>query len=237
MYCVNCGAKLSDGQTLCPICETKVYHPDIEIKEESTYPKVPFEPEEINTSALMFVITMLFLIPLVVPVLLELVLTDFTDVSWSGYALGGTLIFYTVFVMPYWFKKPNPVIFSSATFVLSILLLHFINYKVEGSWFWSFAFPVSGVLSIIIVATITLSYYIKKGYLYIFGGSFIALGIWSVLLEYDINTTFLVSEHLRWSFAPLAIFCIIGITLLVIAIVKPFRESLRRKFFVGKVKI
>ena len=31
MYCVKCGVKLSDNQELCPICGTKVYHPDIKI--------------------------------------------------------------------------------------------------------------------------------------------------------------------------------------------------------------
>lgn len=237
MYCINCGAKLSDGQAICPICETKVYHPDIIINEDNTYPKIPFESEEINRNAFMFVTTMLFLIPLIVPILLELIWTDFSDVSWSGYASGGTLIFYTAFVMPYWFKKPNPVIFTSATSVLSIALLWFINYKTGGNWFYSFAFPVAGILSIITIATVTLSYYIRKGYLYIYGGSFIAIGAWTVLLEYDINTTFGISLPVRWSVAPLAIFFIIGVTLIVIATVKPFRESLRRKFFVGKVEI
>lgn len=237
MYCVNCGAKLSDGQTVCPLCETKVYHPDIVINEENTYPKTPFEPEEINRNALMFVVTMLFLIPLFVPLLLELVWNDFTDVSWSGYTSGGTLIFYTAFIMPYWFKKPNPVIFTSVTYALTVALLWFINFKTEGNWFYSFALPVTAGLGAITVASTALTYYVKKGLLYIYGGSFIAFGIWTVLLEYDINTTFNVSLYLRWSFAPLAIFFIIGITLIVIAIVKPFRESLKRKFFVGKVKI
>ena len=37
MYCIKCGVELSAGQTVCPICETKVYHPDI--KPEKIPPK------------------------------------------------------------------------------------------------------------------------------------------------------------------------------------------------------
>lgn len=235
MYCVKCGVKLSEGQTVCPLCETKVFHPDIPVKENNTYPKIPFESEEFNRKGLLFVITMLFLVPLILPILLELGWR--ADVSWSGYTSGGTLIFYIAFVMPYWFKKPNPVIFTPVTFALIIGLLLFICYKTEGNWFMSFAFPVAGGLGIIITAAAALLYYVKKSCLYTIGGTLIALGLWTVLLEYDIRTTFDVSTPFFWSIAPLTVLSIIGITLIVIAIVKPLRESLRRIFFIGKVKI
>lgn len=237
MYCINCGAKLSDGQTVCPICETRVYHPDIEIKEQSTYPKTAFEPAEESRKGLMFAITMLFLIPLLLPIILELNWNDFTGVTWSGYASGGTLIFYVAVVMPLWFKKPNPVIFTPVTFALVIGLLWFICYTVKGDWFINFALPVMAGLGVITTASVTLYYYVRKGYLYITGGTLIALGLWTVLLEHDICSTFNISSTIKWSLAPLTVLAISGITLIVIAIVKPFRESLARKFFVGNVKI
>ena len=232
MYCIKCGAKLSEGQTLCPICETKVYHPDFIIKEENTYPKIPFESEEFNRKGLLFVVTMLFLIPLILPVLLELGWRS--TVSWSGYASGGTLILYVAFVLPLWFKKPNPVIFVPSTFALIIGLLMFICYKTEGNWFMSFAFPVTGSLGLIISAAITVIYYVKKGYLYTVGAMSMALGLWTVLLEWDIRSTFDVYTPFYWSLAPLTVLSIIGIMLIIIAIVKPIREQLRRIFFIGK---
>lgn len=235
MYCIKCGAKLSDGQTVCPICETRVYHPDFIISEENTYPKIPFESEEFNRRGLMFVLTMIFLIPFVLPVLLELGWRS--DVSWSGYASGGTLIFYVAFIMPYWFKKPNPVIFTPITFALVIGLLLFICYETGGNWFMSFAFPVAGGLGIIVTAATALLHYVKKGCLYTIGGTLIAIGMWTVLLEFDIRTTFSVSTPFYWSLAPLTVLSIIGIMLIVIAIVKPLKESLRRIFFIGKAKI
>lgn len=234
MYCINCGAKLSDGQTVCPICETKVYHPDIVINEKNTYPKVSFESEEFNYKGLMFVLTMIFLIPFILPVVLEL---DWrSEVTWSGYVSGGTLIFYTAFVMPFWFKKPNPVIFTPVTFTLIIGLLFFICYNTGGNWFMGFAFPVAGSLAIIITAAVTLLHYVKKGCLYIIGGMLIALGLWTVLLEMDIRTSFDVRTPFFWSTAPLTVLSVIGIMLIVVAIVKPLKDSLRRIFFIGNPK-
>ncbi len=235
MYCIKCGAKLSDGQTVCPICETRVYHPDFIIAEENTYPKIPFKSEEFNRKGLMFVLTMIFLIPFILPILLELGWRS--DVSWSGYASGGTLIFYTAFIMPYWFKKPNPVIFTPVTFALVIGLLLFICIETGGNWFMSFAFPVVGSLGIIVTAATALLYYVKKGCLYTIGGSLIALGLWTVLLELDIRTTFNVSTPFFWSLAPLTVLSIIGVMLIVVAVVKPLKESLRRIFFIRNAKI
>ncbi len=233
MYCIKCGVKLSDGQTVCPICETEVYHPDFPINEENTYPKIPFESEEFNRRGLMFVITMLFLIPLILPILLELSWSG--NVSWSGYVSGGTLIFYNMFVMPNWFKKPNQVIFTPITFALIIGLLLFICLKTDGNWFMSFAFPVAGGLGVIITAATAILHYVKKSCLYTVGGMLIALGLWTVLLEYDIRTTFEINT-VSWSIAPLTVFSLAGIMLIIIEIVPQFRESFRRIFFIGKVK-
>jgi hypothetical protein len=118
---MKCGVKLSDGQTVCPICETRVYHPDIIVKEKNTYPKIPFESEEFNRRGLLIVLSVIFFVLLIVPIILEL--NWHSDISWSGYAAGGTLLFYVAFVMPYWFKRPNPVIFIPSSFVIVILLL------------------------------------------------------------------------------------------------------------------
>ena len=232
MYCVKCGVQLSDGQTSCPICETRVYHPDIKNTDEPTYPQIPFESEEFNRRGLLIVISAVFFVLAILPIILEL---DWhRDVSWSGYATGGILIFYFTFIMPLWFKKPNPVIFTPVSFAMILALLLFICYKTEGNWFMSFAFPTIGALGVIITAVTAVLYYVKKGCLYTIGAGLIVLGMWSVLLEYDIHTTFGVNCLFYWSLAPLTILSVAGLMLIAIAIIKPLKESLRRVFFIGK---
>ena len=49
MYCIKCGVELSPGQTVCPVCGTRVYHPDIQPENAvPVYPKKVFQPEEFN---------------------------------------------------------------------------------------------------------------------------------------------------------------------------------------------
>ena len=232
MYCIKCGAELADGQRVCPICNTRVYHPDIELPPESpTYPKKDFKSEEFNRKGLMFVVTILFLIPLVLPMLLEL---DWHGtVGWSGYVTGGTLLFYVCFILPLWFKNPSPAIFYPSSFAAITLFLLYVCLQTEGNWFLEFAMPITLSFGAITSAVMILVHYLKRGVLYIVGGGFIALGGWCVLLEALIRTVFGAHTEFYWSSVPLVVCFIVGMMLIVIEIVKPFKESLRKIFFIG----
>ena len=233
MFCIKCGIQLSEGQTVCPVCETKVYHPDLVITEKNTYPKIPFKSEEFNRRGLMFVITMMFLIAMLIPLFLELGWHDM--ITWSGYASGGILAFYLIFLLPSWFKNPNPVIFVPTSFVTASLYLLYISISTEGDWYLTFALPVTLGLGLISTALAALLRYVKRGKLYTVGGFLIAIGVWTVLLEILIRYTFDVNSAFIWSTAPLTVFFILGIMLIVIGVVKPIKESLRRVFFIGRV--
>ena len=233
MYCIKCGVELSAGQTVCPICETRVYHPDIAVKEEPTYPKNNFVPEEFNRKGIMFVLTILFLIPLLLPIILEL--SWYSNIIWSGYVSGGTLLAYVIVVLPCWFSHPNGVIFVPTSFLAIALYLMYINYATDGGWFMSFALPLTAAMALISSTVAAILKYVKRGKLYLWGGFFIALGVWSMLLEFLIRVTFGIRTAFYWSVAPFTVFVLCGLMLIVIAIVKPIKESLRRVFFIGKL--
>ena len=233
MYCVKCGVELSEGQTTCPICDTRVCHPDFDVTEKSTYPKIPFKSEEFNRKGLIFVITVLFLIPLLLPVFLEL--SWHRTIGWSGYTAGGVLLLYIVAILPAWFKHPNPIIFIPSGFAAGAAYLCYISFATGGGWFLNFALPLTGAITLIITAVVAVLRYVGRGKLYVFGGGLIALGLFCVLIEVLIAGAFGVKTEFIWSLAPLTLFFILGMLLIVIAIVKPFRESLRKIFFVGKI--
>ena len=79
---------------------------------------------------------------------------------------------------------------------------------------------------------VTLLRYLSRGYLYIFGGALMAGGGLAVLIEFLLNITFQVHRTFIWSFYPLAAGVLLGIMLLIIAVCKPLRRSLHRKFFI-----
>ena len=231
MYCIKCGIELSPGQAVCPICCTKVCHPDFPVDpEQSTYPVIPFQSEEFNRTGLMFVLTVLSALTAIAPVLLEYLLWD--HITWSGYVTGSILLVYIWVLLPLWFKNPNPVIFAPCDFAAIGLFLLYVNEATGGDWFLSFAFPVTGILCLLFTALITLLRYIHHGRLYIVGGWLISLGVYSVLLEFFIWFTFDISKFYFWSLYPLVTFFTLGMALIVIAIVKPMKESLRKYFHI-----
>ena len=52
MYCIHCGVELSDSETVCPLCGTRVFHPDLPRQQgEPPFPPEPSaHPEEVNRS-------------------------------------------------------------------------------------------------------------------------------------------------------------------------------------------
>ena len=67
--------------------------------------------------------------------------------------------------------------------------------------------------------------------LYICGGALILSGGLAVLVEFLLNLTFGLHDTFLWSIYPLAVGVVLGAMLLVIAVSKPLRRSLHRKFF------
>lgn len=178
----------------------------------------------------MFIISVLFLLVFILPPTLEFAITR--TIAWSGYASGGVLLGYIFFLLPLWFRAPNPVIFVPSDFCAALVYLLYICLHTHGSWFLGFAFPVAGSLGVIISALVALLKYVKRGKLYMFGGTFIALGAWTVLIELLIHITF-DGKITMWSLCTLLTLFLLGMMLIVIAIVKPLRESLKKKFFIS----
>ncbi|MBE6960677.1 MAG: hypothetical protein E7448_08170 [Ruminococcaceae bacterium] len=230
MYCINCGIELSQGQAICPICKTKVSHPDFPADQSlATYPARPFQSEEYNRRGLLFVLTVIWALLTILPVMLEWML--FRGIGWSGYVTGGMALAYLLFFLPAWFKNPNPVIFVPSDFAGVGLYLLYVNWAVNGNWFLSFALPVIAFLALIVTAICALLRYLRWGRLYIIGGGLIALGLFSVYLEFFVYYTFEAISFVFWSLFPLVAFVLLGMMLIIVAIVKPFKESLRKYFY------
>ena len=167
MYCVKCGVELADSQRVCPLCGTRVFHPDIP-RTPADPPYPPDErvhPEEVNRSGVCFILTVLALLPAVICVLCDWRING--GILWSGYASGGILLLYVLTVLPLWFKRPNPVIFVPLDFAAIILYLLYIDLATGGHWFLTFAFPVAGSIGVLITTVVALLSYVRRGYLHL----------------------------------------------------------------------
>ena len=156
MYCINCGVELADSETVCPLCGTRVFHPDMPRQQgEPPFPPDPMgHPEEVNRSGALFILTMLAVLPIVICILCDWSVNG--AILWSGYAAGGVALLYILAVLPLWFRKPNPVIFVPADFVAIGLYLLYINFATGGHWFLTFALPVTGTIGVLVTTVVPL---------------------------------------------------------------------------------
>ena len=229
-YCVNCGVELGAGEKKCPLCSTPVYNP-VSPPDEALRPYPPYRRQEhVRREGELFIATLGFVLPLVIAFLCD-ILIDGT-VTWFFYVLSSLVLLYIVFVLPQWFRKPNPVVFIPVDFAAAALFLLCINALTGGHWFLSFAFPVVGGALLISETVVVLVKYVRRGYLYIAGGAIIAIGGYTMLIELMTNVAFHAHTTLRWSYYPMAACFILGLALIIIAVSPRLRESLHRKFFI-----
>lgn len=231
MYCVNCGVQLGDSEKSCPLCGTVVFHPDIPRPQgEPLYPENRLPAPQVSSRGAQIIATAVFLLPMLITFQCDLQISG--GVTWSGYVIGALLTAYVIFVLPQWFRRPNPVVFSAVSFVTVGLYLLYINYAVDGDWFLSFAFPVTGAVGVIWVTVVTLLRYVRRGKLYIIGGALIALGAFMPVIELLLCVTFEPLRFFGWSFYPLTALVLLGGTLIFLAINRRAREKMERKFFI-----
>lgn len=231
MYCIKCGVQLADTEARCPLCQTEVYHPALAREEgEPLYPTHKKQPKRAGFRWYQIPFTAAYLLPLLILLLCDLQVHR--QVTWSGYVIGGLLVGYVALVLPSWFEKPNPVIFVPCGFAALGLYLLYIDLFTGGRWFLPFALPLLGGVLLTTETVVVIHRYVKKGLLYLYGGASIALGGLMLLAEFLLNHTFGIAGFFGWSLYPLIALALLGMVLLFLAICRPAREMMERKFFI-----
>ena len=185
---------------------------------------------QVSTWGVQIILTTIFLLPMLICLQCDLLVTG--GVTWSGYVIGALLSCYVIGVLPIWFKRPNPVIFVPCSFAMVALYLLYISWASGGGWFLSFAFPVTGFICLVVTAVVTLLRYVRRGALYVFGGAFAAMGAFMPLMGFLVNLTFFRPAFALWSLYPMTALVLLGGMLIFLAICRPARETMQRKFFI-----
>ena len=231
MYCIKCGVELADSEKKCPLCTTVVYHPDLPMPEaEGAYPKDK-HPENGKKNSVWpaAVLSVAYLIPLVTVFMCDLHVNG--GVTWSGYVMGALLLTYVMFILPRWFRNPNPVVFVPIFFAATGGYVLYIDLTLKGGWFLSFAFPVVTMLGVYITAVVALTRYLKRGKLFVFGGLFALLGVSVLPMEFLANYTFGVEKFMGWFVYPMTPLIVLGGFLIFLGIYRPARETMARLFY------
>lgn len=231
MYCIKCGVKLADTEKKCPLCQTVVFHPDLAQPDAAPlYPEAHMPAPQVSSRATKIIIATAFLQALLISLVCNLQINH--AVTWSGFVIGGLLLGYLIVFLPGWFRRPNPVIFVPCDFAATAVYLLYIDLVVGGHWFLSFAFPITGFICLIVTAMVVLLRYLRRGKLYVIGGGIIALGAFMPIMELLLCITFPGIPFIGWGFYPLVALVLLGGMLIFLAISRPARQAMERKFFI-----
>ncbi|MBQ9746195.1 MAG: hypothetical protein IJW21_05180, partial [Clostridia bacterium] len=161
MYCVKCGVKLADTEKCCPLCGTRAFHPDILREEgESLYPKNKYPATRKKTYWQQVLFTAAFVLPFLIVLLCDFQFNR--AVTWSGFVIGALILGYIAFILPSWFRKPNPVVFVPCTVAATAFYLLYINIVTEGEWYLTFALPIVACVGAIVITVVTLVHYLRR---------------------------------------------------------------------------
>ena len=228
MYCVKCGVELGNSETACPVCNTPVYCKELIDPSARPYPERPKRREVSRSRGFNYLIIVAFFMAMVISVICDLQVE--AGIVWADYVIGSLLLIYLVFALPTWFNAPSPAVFIPCDFLGIAVFLAYVSYSTSGGWFIGFAMPTVAFVALIVCSVAILTRYLRCGYFYIYGGAFISLSVFAIVLEWLMNETFAIRDRLVWSFYPAAAFLIIGVALFLIAIIKPLRESFYKIF-------
>ncbi len=228
MYCVKCGVKLDDSLERCPLCGTPVWRPEEAVDPTRSFSGIYPQKQRNERLAVVSFLTALSLLASFI--LLRICLRLYGSVGWAGYATLAIALGYVLFLLPLWFRSPNPIIFLPIDHAAVGGYLLYVCLKTSGHWFLSFAFPVVCMSCLLLTTLVVLLKYVQGGRLFIIGGWIIAAGGLSILVEFFQHITF-GSRMFTWSLYVVSPCAALGIFLLLAGMIRPLRGYLERRFF------
>ena len=230
MYCVKCGVKLGEGVKACPLCGTRVLYCEDGISAEP----VPYSdryPAEQRHARYLILALLTALMAAAGLICLILCLKTFGRVYWSGYVLMGLALAWVILILPFWFPRWHPLIFLPIDFAAVCGFLLYVCASTGGHWFLSFAFPVTMIVGLLLVAAVAVARHVRRGRLDIAAALILVTGGFCMLIELFEHITF-GTQMFLWSLYCVSFCGLLGLFLLIAALIPPLRAYLERKFFV-----
>ncbi len=229
-YCVNCGVELDATLSACPLCHTKVYHPDhpADTTGPKPYPSTRGVSEPVKRREFTILMTIVCATVSVVCGLLNFLL--FSSGAWSLYVIGVCILLW-IFLMPAFFPESSNLLLNLTIDGLGLgVYLGCISLLHPGNgWFLQLALPT------VILATVALEIFFSIAYA---GNSttirrsvafFTLLAIFCVSLEIMIDLYVKESVFLFWSVIVLACCIAIDIVLVTISLQQGLRSEIRKR--------
>jgi len=228
-YCVNCGVKLKNHGSSCPLCGTEVINPANPINHavQKVVPKQRETPEDSFDKVLWIKLVSIIL---AAPALLSITINGVfgNTLTWSLYAAASLGIAWVWLISPFLFQRN---IAQRWIIIDAIALLGFLylieHLSASHGWFFPLALPITFFFTVLLLTLVILIRKKVLRELHIAASLFTAVGLFCVFLNGVINFYTLRIFHLDWSLLVL----IPCITFALIAVVLQ-----RRRWIVDELK-
>ena len=155
-YCVNCGVELDATAKKCVLCDTPVYHPNKIVEKDVSTPfsDKPVIPSNVKNKFVALIISYIILIPNIVCIFINLFTSP--EKLWFIFVGSSSLLFWVVFVFPFFTKKLHPYIMWAFDTV-AVALYTFVFYAQNfggGKWYFGIALPIIGIVSLAVLCYI-----------------------------------------------------------------------------------
>lgn len=229
-YCVNCGVKLDETLTKCPLCNTPVINPK-ELKKMgpiSPFPVERGETEKVKSKD-MIILTTVFLATTALCCLL-LNLLVFNKTLWSIPIIGLCAFFWIVVIPTIAFEKLPIYIFMLIDGFAMAGYLYMLSFLTSNkAWLTRLALPITALATILILTFTLLVKKISSSMLAMALYFYVMVPILCVGIELLIWSYYGKPLHITWSAIVLVPCTIVSIALITILSRKRLREAVRRR--------
>lgn len=232
-YCVNCGVKLEETLTKCPLCNTPVYHQ----QEEKTEKKVPPYPsergtvEKVKRTDLAILLIVLFGSTAVGCGLLNLFV--YKGSLWSLYVIGACLVF-LVFSIPIMVYRKLPyilmVLIDGCAVLFYLALVAWVNHGMD--WYVQIAVPVILLGTVLVAVLLYVYQHVSRSILFTAMVVVIEMAVFCAGI--DLSVYYYLHEKfcLTWSAAVVVCAAIIAVSLITVMRISRLREEVRRRMHI-----
>lgn len=232
-YCVNCGVKLEETLTKCPLCNTPVYHP----QEEKTEKKVPPYPsergtvEKVKRTDLAILLIVLFGSTAVGCGLLNLFV--YKGSLWSLYVIGACLVF-LVFSIPIMVYRKLPyilmVLIDGCAVLFYLALVAWVNHEMD--WYVQIAVPIILLGTVLVAVLLYVYQHVSRSIL--FTAMVVVIEMAVFCADIDLSVCYYLHEKfcLTWSTAVVVCAAIITVSLITVMRISRLREEVRRRMHI-----
>lgn len=231
-YCVNCGVELDKTCSVCPLCNTRVYHPDqpVDFISPTPFPTRKGYAPTAGRSDVTILLSVVLAVTAVVCGLLNLFV--FWQNAWSLYVIGGCGLLW-IFCLPVFFQRLNVYMsilmdgLGIAVYFGIISCLHPGN-----GWFVLLALPIVAAATGLILFFAVFVRKIKTSILSRSALFVAETALFTVVLELLIDRFRQTPPGITWSAVVLTCCAIIDAALITIIRRSRLREEVRRRMHI-----